>query len=347
MQPTSSSSSPQPPPSPPKISPSSPILIIGAGIIGLTLAHALTKSQIPYCIYDRDTHLLSRGPGWAISIHWARPALEHCLPATLLHAVENAQVCPGTNTIGRFLFLDLKTAVPKYEIPSAPLLRLNRGRFREVLSDGVDVKWGKRLESVRVLEDGEGGGVEALFADGERVCGALVVGADGANSRVRQLLCPETFQLEQLPIRMLGTTVRLSEREFSPLKEIHPMLFQGCHSGTGTFMWFSVISVPETNGTMGTESPVWEGQVNISWRVRDGESGEPPVRNEERLALMKRLARPFEERLRTLVEGLSEENIVAEIKLQDWPTVEWPNYGKVTLIGDAAHAMTMCKIANF
>ena len=62
--------------------------------------------------------------------------------------------------------------------------------------------------------------------------------------------------------------------------------------------------------------------------------------------MMKKLARPFEERLRTLVENLSEENIVAQIRLQDWPSVKWPNHGRVTLIGDAAHAMTMCKFTS-
>jgi 2-polyprenyl-6-methoxyphenol hydroxylase-like FAD-dependent oxidoreductase len=333
------------PPQQQPISDTNPILIIGAGIVGLTLAHALTQSHIPYRIYDRDTALASRGPGWAISIHWARPALTYCLLPTLLAKVEESQVCPGTNDMGRFLFLDLKTAEPRYEIPSAPLLRLNRGRFREVLSGGVEVRWGKRMVGWGETGGEGGGGVEVEFADGERVRGAMLVGADGANSRVRQVLCGDAWQLERLPIRMLGTTVRLSEEEFAPLRAIHPMLFQGCHSETETYMWFSIISVPETNGSVRTDKSVYEGQVNLSWRFGVG-AEEPPAENEERLKLMKKLARPFEERLRTLVENLSEDNIVAEIRLQDWPSVEWPNHGRATLIGDAAHAMTMCKFTS-
>ena len=321
-----------------QISPSNPILIIGAGITGLALAHSLAQSRIPFLIFDRDTHLSSRGPGWAVSIHWARPALEYCLPPAVFERVQNAQVCAGTNDIGRFLFLDLETAVAKYEIPSAPLLRLNRRKFREVLAEGVEVQWGKKLLSFVDLEDG---GVEVGFGDGTKVRGALLVGADGAGSRTRQLLCPDTWQLERLPIRMLGATVRLTEEEFEPLRGIHPILFQGCHPVTGTFMWFSIISVPETNGSCTTDKPFFEGQINLSWRVKAVDE-EVPASNEERLRMMKLLSRPFEERLRTVIENLPEETTVTEIRLQDWPSVEWSNHGRVTLIGDAAHGMTMC-----
>lgn len=235
--------------------------------------------------------------------------------------------------------LDLSTAVPRFEIPSAPLLRLNRARFREVLLEGVEVKWGMKMEGWRETDDG----VEVCFGDGTKVSGSLLVGADGAGSKVRRLLCPETAALEQLPIRMLGTTARLSAEEFEPLREIHPVLFQGCHPVTGTFMWFSIISVPETNGSLGTADEFFEGQINLSWRVRNGVQ-EMPGSNEGRLEMMKRLAKPFEQRLRTVIQNLPADNTVTEIKLQDWPTAEWQHHGKVTLIGDAAHAMTMCKL---
>jgi 2-polyprenyl-6-methoxyphenol hydroxylase-like FAD-dependent oxidoreductase len=320
------------------ISDSNPVLIIGAGIVGLTLAHSLKKDNVPFRIFERDSYLESRGPGWAVSIHWARPALAYCLPPAVFKHVENAQVMPGTNDVGRFLFLDLETAVPKYQIPSAPLLRLNRQRFRDVLAEGIDVQWGKKLQK---FVDREDGGVEVEFGDGTRVRGALLVGADGANSRTRQLLCPETWQLERLPIRMVGTTARLTREEFEPLRRINPMLFQGCHPVTGTFVWFSVISVPETNGSFNSDKPFVEEQINISWRVKAADE-EVPGSNEGRLKMMKVLARPLEERLRTVIEHLPDDNTVTEIRIQDWPSVEWPNRGRVTLIGDAAHAMTMC-----
>lgn len=45
-----------------------PVLIIGSGLGGLTLAHALTAQRIPYRIFERDTAHSSRAQGYRISI---------------------------------------------------------------------------------------------------------------------------------------------------------------------------------------------------------------------------------------------------------------------------------------
>jgi hypothetical protein len=60
---------------------------------------------------------------------------------------------------------------------------------------------------------------------------------------------------------------------------------------------------------------------------------------------MKDLANVFEPRLKTAIQSIPEGSEILEIKLADWPCLEWPNFGgKVTLVGDASHAMTMCKL---
>lgn len=45
------------------------VLIVGAGIGGLTLAQALRKENISFEIFDRDEGEHSRRQGWAIGIH--------------------------------------------------------------------------------------------------------------------------------------------------------------------------------------------------------------------------------------------------------------------------------------
>ena len=49
---------------------SDPILVIGAGIVGLTIAQACRKKGIPYRIFERDPSAHHRGAGWAITLHW-------------------------------------------------------------------------------------------------------------------------------------------------------------------------------------------------------------------------------------------------------------------------------------
>lgn len=171
----------------------------------------------------------------------------------------------------------------------------------------------------------------------------MLIGADGATSKLRRIICPATGALYQLPIRFLGATVKLTPSEIAPLRALDPLLFQGCHPDTGTFLWFSTLDTPEVNGSKGAEE-YYSVQLNVSWPVRNLKD-EVPVSNEEKLAKMKNLAEMFESRLKTAVHNIPPGTEILEVKLADWPCLEWPNSnGKVTLIGDAAHAMTMCKL---
>jgi cation diffusion facilitator CzcD-associated flavoprotein CzcO len=45
------------------------VLILGAGIGGLTLAQALRKQGITAEVFERDTSINSRSQGWAIALH--------------------------------------------------------------------------------------------------------------------------------------------------------------------------------------------------------------------------------------------------------------------------------------
>jgi 2-polyprenyl-6-methoxyphenol hydroxylase-like FAD-dependent oxidoreductase len=47
--------------------------------------------------------------------------------------------------------------------------------------------------------------------------------------------------------------------------------------------------------------------------------------------------------LRSAIEGITEGTPVSEIILADCPIPHWNSSGRVTLIGDAAHPMVMCK----
>lgn len=82
------------------ITPQNSIIIIGAGIVGLSLAQALKKENIPFQIYDRDSHLEARSAGWGISIYWGLPALQRCLPPELFEGLDGIQVDPEMGVKG-------------------------------------------------------------------------------------------------------------------------------------------------------------------------------------------------------------------------------------------------------
>lgn len=319
-----------------------PIIIVGAGIVGLTLAQSLKQANIPFEIYERDPHFDSNAGGWGITVHWALSALESCLPPSLFQKLQTIQVDPqqGLKDTGKFLFLDIATCQARYSIPPNKRMRINRKKLRSILSDEIDIQWGKSIARFESPTEGE---IVVYFEDGTSTKGAMLVGADGSGSRTRRLLVgQEAGKLYQLPFRFMGVTVRMTEDQVKPLRDVDPLLFQGCHPDTGVFMWFSMLSTPQVNGSQGTgDNEYYEGQLNLSWRSRDADDGVPEL-DKDRVAKMKKLAEGFEPRLKKAIDSIPDSSSVLEIKLQDWPTQKWDNRtGTVTLVGDAAHAMTM------
>lgn len=259
----------------------------------------------------------------------------------MIAEVDSVQVDPNADQdgLGKFVFINLETLEPKFRIPSNERRRVNREKLRRVLMRGLSdkVHWNKALADIQESEDG----VTAIFADGSQAKGAIIVGAEGTNSRTRKYLTPNNYKNTRLPVRFVGSAVDFTEDEVRPLREVDPLLFQGCHPKTGNFLWVSMLDTPVANGTKGTDKEHYRIQINVSWRV-GSEEDETKATDAERLADMKQRAEGFHPILRDAVDSIPEGSQVLEIVLQDWPCYDWNNRdGRVTLVGDAAHAMTM------
>lgn len=162
------------------------------------------------------------------------------------------------------------------------------------------------------------------------------------------MLAPEACNYP-LPVRILGVSVPYTRARCASFRALDPYFFQATDPKTDAFIFFSFLSVPPGDNP----EDLVECQLLISWPLKEGFLGregvmDTPESQEERLELMKEIAKGWCEPFRSFVLDVPEETEVKVVRLEDWvPGTEgrcWDNrQGRVTLVGDAAHAMTMCK----
>ncbi len=190
------------------------VLIVGAGVAGLSLATALGREGFKIVVIDgaprpeRPSEARNMAD-WDLRVSALTPASISFL--TKLGAWQNIPA----NRTGRYHRMQVWDAqgtgsigfdAEEIQAPFLGHIVENRLTLQALLDcvdhcSGVEVMWGQGLESM--IHTNAGWKIEC--SSGQRYCAPLTVGADGARSRVRELIAMPTRQWSYHQNAIVGT----------------------------------------------------------------------------------------------------------------------------------------------
>ncbi len=296
------------------------IAIVGAGLGGLVLARVLHRHGIACTVHEADASADARTQGGLLDIH--RHDGQVALAAAGLMDEFRAIIHAGGEATrvldpqGRLLFAEDDDG-------TGGRPEVLRGELRRILLESLPagtVRWGQRLEGVEPLGDGTH---ELRFADGSRTRCDLLVGADGAWSKVRPLLSAATPEYHG--VVFIESWLGDVERRLPATAAI---------AGSG-----SLFALVPGQGITAHREP--GGVLHAYVQLKRSKEWVAAIDFADAPAARARIAAEFEGWAPELVDVITEGDGAPVPRLLHVLPIDhrWPRIAGVTLLGDAAHLM--------
>ncbi|WP_326565363.1 NAD(P)/FAD-dependent oxidoreductase [Amycolatopsis rhabdoformis] len=296
------------------------ITIVGAGLGGLMLASVLHRNGFEATVLDLDASASARTQGGMLDIH--EESGQVALRAAGLYDAFLPLIHRGGEALR---VLDRHGAVRMSEEDDGQGARpeVERGELRELLLSSLPagtVRWGAKVVSARPLGDGRH---EVALADGSTLVTDVLVGADGAWSRIRPLVSdarPEYTGISFVELDLLD--VATQHPEAAAL--VGGGMFFGLGAGRG------ILAHREPDGSVHLYVALQVAEDWVAAHCPDPVAAQTAVSAE---------FADWAPRLRALIE--SADGAVVPRPVHALPVGhEWARVPGVTLLGDAAHLMS-------
>ena len=308
------------------------VLIAGGGIGGLTTALCLHDAGIEAVVYESASALRELGVGINLLPHAVRELSALGIEPALASAAIETQALAYYTRHGRPIWQEPRGRAAGYRWPQ---FSIHRGRLLTILARAVQERLGaSSIRTGHCLADFEqdDDGVTARFVDpasGQAVGsdrGDLLIGADGIHSRVRGVLYPA-----EGPPRFSGITMWRGITEQEAFLDGRTMIIAG--------NWhIRVVAYPIS------QEAAARGRSLINWvaEIRDESRTEWQWEDWDRLGDKGDFVPAFRTwrfdwlDVPRLLRG---SDTVFEFPMCDRDPLERWSFGRVTLLGDAAHPM--------
>ncbi|MFE0023961.1 FAD-dependent oxidoreductase [Amycolatopsis sp. NPDC059021] len=300
-----------------------PIAIIGGGLGGLTAARVLHVNGIEPAVFELEAGRRDRTQGGMLDIH--EDSGQKALRAAELFDEFLRRYHQGGEAMR---VLDKQGTVLRDEADDGELERpeIDRGVLRDMLLDSLPegtVRWGSKVTGVRAV-DGRPGRHEVTLADGGTFTTDLLIGADGAWSRVRPLVSPA---------RPAYTGISFIETDLFDAADKHPA--EAAAMGDG-----ALFALDGDVGVLGHREP--DGSLHVYLGYRCDESWVDTIDFTDtptaKTAVL-RLLDGWDDALRGMVAKA--DTALVPRRINALPVGHsWDRVPGVTLLGDAAHLMS-------